>query len=218
MTTIYVQNGAEIPGDSWVKWTTGAGQAVETQPMNMTPAQMTTAGVTTVVEDPMPDPFYGPVAKDPANPGKWTQTLYTPTELMPKLTDYSASIRVNYETGSIIVHPPTGSDYGAPTTRDVRSMVTSGLGWINAGTVTSATVKVMRVKTTSPPTYGDELFIRANAAAMTVLSNAMNKWTDLCVAQESTLASQINAGTITTKDQIDSAYLTMQQSNFPVAP
>ena len=215
MTTIYVQNGVEIPGDSWVKWTTGAGQAVETQPINMTTTQMARAGVSTVQEDPMPDPFYGPVAKDPANPGKWIQTPYTTAEMKPRLEDYSAQIRVNYETGSIVIQPTTGSLYGAPTTRDVRSMVTNGLTYLNAG-ATTVTVKLMRVQTTNPPVYGSTLFVPGDLARVTEVSNAMNKWTDLCVAQEQTLFNAIEAGTTTTKDAIDSAYLTLQQTNFPI--
>lgn len=217
-TLVYVKDGKEIPGDSWVTWVSGAGAELQTQPINMTTVQMGRAGVTTVQEDPMPDPFYGPVIKDPNNPGKWIQTPYTPDEMKLRLETYSANVRGGYEVGSIIVHPPTGSDYGASTSRDDRSIYNNTFNWLQGGGASTATAKVMRVKTLSPPAYGSVLFVQADITKMAEINNAVSKWSDLCFATEHDLFNQIEAGTLTTKDAIDAAYLSMRDSNFPITP
>ena len=220
MTTIYVKGGQEIPGDSWVAWTNASGQDVTTQPINMTPAQMTRASVTTVQEAPKPDEFYGPVVKDPNNPGQWIQTPYTAAEMKPRLEDYSSGRRLFYETGGVIFHSVISSaDIAASTTRDDRSVLESAYTFLQvAAPGTTATIKLMRVQTVTPPVYGSVLFVKADLARVTETKSATNKWSDLCFTQEHTLFDQIEAGTITTKEPIDAAYLTMQQGAFPVVP
>jgi hypothetical protein len=220
MTIVYVQAGKEIPGDSWVGYVTASGHEVTTQPVNMTPQQMTLSGVTTVQQAPRPDEFYGPVAPDPNNPGQWIQTLYPPVELKPKLEQYSADRRHGYETGGVMIHPPTGGDYAASTTRDDRAVVDSAGAFLaqpaNAGAL--ATIKLMRIKTVNPPVYGNVLFVKGDVAKVREVLSAINKWSELCFAQENTLFTSIEAGSTTTKEQIDAAYLAMRTSAFPVAP
>lgn len=220
MTDIYVKGGVEIPGDSWVLWTNAAGDQLTTQPINMTTVQMSRAGVTVVQQDPMPDPFYGPVVKDPNNPGKWVQTLYTPAELKPRLEDYSSGVRYVYEVGSIIIHPPTGGDYASLTTRDSRTILHNAFTYLKDGSDVGGTVtiKLMRVKTTNPPAYGNALFVPSDLAKVTDVLNAVNKWSDLCFATEKDIFDQIEAATIITKEPIDAAYLNMRTAAFPISP
>ena len=217
MVDVYVKGGVEIPGDSWVLWTNAAGDQLTTQPINMTTVQMSRAGVTVVQQDPMPDPFYGPVVKDPNNPGKWVQTLYTPAELKPMLEGYSASVRSMYETGSIIVQSIDG-DYGAPTTRGDRTIFHNAFTHLKDGSGVNGTVtvKLMRVKTVDPPAYGNVLYVQANLAKATEVLNATNTWSNICFTTEHNLFGQIEAGTVTTKEQIDATYLTMRVDAFPV--
>src|SRR5215831_17454923 len=124
MTTIYVHKGKEVSADAWIGYADAVGNEVQTQPMHMSPQQMTLAGVTTVEQDPMPDEFYGPVVADPNNPGKWIQTPYSEEEMKPRLADYSAQQRLMHETSGQIIE---GGGYAMPTSREVRAMVTTGL-------------------------------------------------------------------------------------------
>ena len=179
--------------------------------------------VHTVLQDPPPanlDPFYGPVILDPANPGHWIQQPYTPAEMKPRLEDYSSVTRLFYETSGVMIHPAAGTgDYAASTTRDDRLVVESAFTFLkDAPPGTMATLKLMRIKTVSPPAYGSVLFAKSNLARVTEVKTAVDKWSDLCFTQEHTLFDQIEAGTITTKDQIDAAYLATQQGAFPIAP
>jgi hypothetical protein len=209
---VYVKDGKEIAGDAWIEYDDPAAGTLSCQPMNMTPSQMTAAGVTVVPQQPMPDEFYGPVEKDPDNPGGWIQTPYPPEEMQVRLHDYSAGIRSGIENGGMVM---TGGDYVTPSTRDIRAMYTTGSH--NAGkNDKSLTVKVYAIVDGIPS--DTPTFMKMSKKNLDQMETDLTEFADQCFAVEASTGSEITAGTITTKDEIDAAYAPMKRRSPKRAP
>lgn len=188
MIDVYVKDGKEIQGDSWVVYVLSVGgHEVQTQPMNMTTEQMSDAGVTVVQQDPIPDTFYGPVTKDPDNPGKWIQTLYTPEELKPKLKDHSATARYNKEVGGTII-----DSYQHATDRITQSQFDAARMHAQNNAGFSFSWK--------SPTG----FVQLGTSQLEHISNEIVSHVEKCFTLERDCHVEIDAGRITTKEQIDS--------------
>jgi hypothetical protein len=166
-----------------------------------------------VIPDPKPDEFYGIVEPDPNSPGKWLFTPYPPEEMRPRLEEFSASVRLDYEIGGQVIHDPAG-DFGVPTARDIRPMVTNALQLIQSGSATTARLKAMRIKSLDPLQWGTVQWMSADLNKVIEISNQMNQYLDLVIRTENDLFNQIEVGTTTTKEQIEAAYKAMRDSAF----
>jgi hypothetical protein len=212
MAIVYVKDGKEISGDVWIEYEDPAAGIVACQPMNMTPSQMTMAGVTIAPVQPMPDEFYGPVMSDPDNPGGWIQTPYSPEEMQVRLHEYSATTRSGIENGGMVM---SGDDYVTPSTRDVRAMYTTGSH--NAGKKDkNLTVKVYAIVDGIPS--DTPTFMKMSKQNLDQMETDLTDFTDQCFAVEASTGNEIMTGHITTKEEIDAAYAPLKQRSPKRAP
>jgi len=106
------------------------------------------------------------------------------------LHDYAASVRYAKETGGTTV---SGRAY--LTDRETQAKLTAGvlLGQVNP----SASIKWK---------LADGSFITLDAAGMTAVAAAVGTFVQTCFATEASVAAGIDAGAITSRAQIDSAF------------
>lgn len=212
MSIVYVKDGKEIPGDSWVPFEHPDAGSVTCQPVNMTANQMTLAGVTTAPLQPVPDEFYGPVVKDPENPGGWIQSPYPPEEMQLRLHDYSAQIRAGVEMGGMLV---LNGAYATASTRDVRAMYTTGSH--NASkkdiTLTSKVYAVVDGIPANTPT-----FVKMSKKELDQTDTDLMEFADNCFATEADVSNLIVDGTITTKEEIEATYAPLKQRQPKLVP
>ena len=206
---VYVKGGKEIPGDVYVTY----GQ-IATQPMYMTPDQMTAARVTTAPLQPMPDPFYGPVEKDPANPGGWVQTLYAPDELKLRLRDFSTGMRWPIETGGLLL---SGGAFATSSARDTRAAYNTGsVNMAADATLTALTVKLYPVAGGAMSSVAS--FTNMDKATVDQTNKLLTRLANACLSTESAIAVDIDGGTITTKEQIVPRYNSLKRNNPDKVP
>jgi hypothetical protein len=211
--TVYVKDGKEISPHAWIAYFDPmlAG-TLSCQPMNMTADQMDLAAVTTTVEQPMPDEFYGPVQKDPDNPGHWIQTPHSPQEMQVRLHDYSAQIRSNMENGGMML---ADGLHATPSTRDVRAMYTTGSHNSNKKEL-NLTTKIYAIVDGMPSSV--PTFVKMSKKELDQIDIDLTEFADQCIVIEANTSDQIRAGTITTKEEIAAAYESLRQRSPRMAP
>jgi len=164
------------------------------------PADKAAIGMTEVVEAPRPDDFYQSVVADPVNHGQWIVTPYTPEEMKPRLEAYSRQQREQRELAGV-EHTVAGKLRFIPT--DVQTR----------GTFFDYRVVIARPGPTPPTIYdfrggiegGDEV-VSIPEAQVLLIEQKMEDRISGCAQTQLDLQVQITAGTVTTKEQIDSAY------------
>jgi len=164
------------------------------------PEDKAAIGLTEIVEQPRPDDFYASVMADPNNPGQWIVTPYTPAEMKPKLANYSRQQRANRELAGI-THTVAGKPRQIPTDPATRS------------TFFDARVVIARPGPTPPTVYdfpgalGEEgEVVTIPEAQVLAIEQKMEDRVGGCAETQLALQAQIAAGTVTTKEQIDTAY------------
>jgi hypothetical protein len=209
---VYVKDGREIAADAWVEFIDPQAGVLSCQPMNMTQMQMALAVVTVAPLQPMPDEFYGNVQKDPNNPGGWIFTPHSPEEMQLRLHDYSATIRSNIENGGMVL---ADGLHATATTRDVRSMYTTGSH--NSGKkqldLTSKIYAMVDGFPSSKPT-----FVRMSKKELDQIDLDLTEFADQCIVVEASTSDKITAGTITTKEEIAAAYESLRKRSPKIAP
>jgi hypothetical protein len=210
--TVYVKDGKEISPQEWIEYVDPlVASTLSCQPMFMTAYQMALAAVTTTVEQPMPDEFYGPVQKDPNNPGGWIQTPHSPEEMQARLHDYSASIRSSIEIGGMVM----ANGLATPTTRDVRAMYTTGSHNSNKKELL-LTAKLYPIVDGMPSSV--PIFVKMSKKELDQMDMDLTEFADQCIVVEASTSDQIRAGTITTKEEIAAAYESLRQRSPRMAP
>jgi hypothetical protein len=212
-TIVYVKDGKEIPGDAWVEFIDPEHGTLTGQPVNMTPSQMTLAGVTTAELQPIPDEFYGPVQKDPDNPGQWIQTPYPPEEMQIRLHDYSAMIRSKIENGGMML---SDSSHATPSTRDVRAMYTTGSHNAGKKNEMNMTAKLYPIVDGMPSSV--PVFKKLSKKEIDQMDTDLMQFTESCFNIEANTSVAITAGATTTKEQIEAAYAPVMQHPLKMPP
>lgn len=127
-----------------------------------------------------------------------------PTEGIPKATlrEYSAQQRLDVETGGLVV---MDGQYATGTTRDVKPMFNNqAIRLRDAGGGSTSTIKLL-------PIVGGELaasaaFPQLNEDDLNVLILEISTFTEECYKTEAAIAADIDAGKITTREEIDARY------------
>jgi hypothetical protein len=203
---VYVKDGKEIPSDAWIEYNDPSAGILSCQPMNMTPDQMLLAEVTIASLQPMPDEFYGPVQKDPDNPGHWIQTPYPPDEMQVRLHDHSTSIRMGIENGGMVL---AGGSQVTPSTRDVRAMYNTGS--VNAAADPTLRLTVKLYQLVDGVLSRTPAFIQMGKTQLDRINRDLTNFAESCFATEANVANLIVAGTITTKEEIEGAYTNVKK-------
>lgn len=164
-----------------------------------TEAERIAAGIVWHDDQPRPDDFYQYVYPDPAHPWQWLSTPYTPAEMKPRLKDYSRQAREHRELAGV-THTVLGKSRLIPTDPATRAVFFD------------YRVVIARPGPTPPTNYdfkgdaGGEV-VTVPEAQVLAIEQKMEDRISGCADVQLTLQAQIEAGTITTKVQIDAAYL-----------
>jgi hypothetical protein len=162
------------------------------------PEEKEAIGLTEVDEEPKPDEFYNLVLADPDNPGQWVVTPFTPEEMKPRLAQYSRMQR-DYRELAGIEHMVAGKVRLIPTDPATRS------------TFFDFRVVISRPGPVPPTVYdfrgmdGGEV-VTVPEAQVLAIEQKMEDRISGCAQTQLDLQVQINAGTVTTKEEIDAAY------------
>lgn len=126
---------------------------------------------------------------------------YTPAELQSKLKDYSSEARLAVETGGQIIN----TTYGMLTTRDVRAIIDNHKTLFQIDDRhPPVTVKAHTI--VSGKLSDNVAFLKLDHDGLMSLLNDMSEFTDSCFVREEQVATQIEAGEITTMEAVDAAY------------
>lgn len=163
-----------------------------------TPEEKEAIGLTEIVEEPKPDEFYNLVLADPVNHGQWIVTPYPPEQMKSRLAQYSRQQR-GYREMAGIEHTVAGKVRLIPTDPATRS------------TFFDMRVVIARPGPTPPTVYdfrgmdGGEV-VTVPEAQVLLIEQKMEDRVSGCAQAQLELQVQINAGTVTTKEEIDAAY------------
>jgi hypothetical protein len=158
------------------------------------PADKAAIGVTEVVEEPRPDDFYASVAADPVNHGQWIVTPYTPEEMKPRLEAYSREKRTQRGAAGV-EHVIDGETVLLPTDERTREVFFS--------------YRIIQERPAPPINTLHDIgtkVITMTEAELLAVEQKMEDRVQGCLLTQLDLQTSIDAGTTTTKEQIDQAY------------
>ena len=189
---MFILNGQPISPDN--PFTAGGVNYPQNWIRFATPAERAAVGITEVVEQPKPDEFYNMVSADPAQPGYWIVTPYTPEQMKPRLEAYSRQKRID-RTNAGVTHTIGAEVVTIPTDQATRDVFFS--------------YRIIQERPAAPITtpydFGTKVVALSEGALLDIEQRMEDRVHD-CLVTQLNLQASITAGTTTMKEQIDAAY------------
>ena len=156
-----------------------------------TPAEREAIGAVEIVEQPRPDERYGYVNEDPANPGAWLFSPFPPEVMQPRLVDYARNKSWAIRSAGM----PYGEDKKIGLDADALAMIN--------GMALMAQLDPQR--TFNFDTGAGVVPMRATEALS--FAGLVGAWVQGTFDKRTEVLAAIQAGTITTYEEVDAAFL-----------
>jgi len=159
-----------------------------------TPAEQAAAGITWQDDQPRPDDFYAYVYPDPAAPWQWLTTPYTADEMKPRLEQYSRQKREQRENAGV-------EQVIGPQTYTIPSDISTRRSFFD--------LRVIHERPAAPSArpcdFGSTVLMLSQPTLLAIEQKMEDRVLN-CVTTQLNLQDGIQSGTVTTKEQIDTAY------------